>query len=545
MTFPLTSSPRRAPSGAAATGRAPLSARAHMGRRRGPLALAWIACLLTSACALPLSVPLASALVLAGRLLGAADPVSSERCRRAMVAAGGVATSALALCAAARALGLQLPSALAVALSTVSLIGLICLAVGAGVPERELFSVSGVAVLACALLPAPSPAVALASLSLATCAVVAVLAVRALSSRGGKPADASAPLASLAARPLSPREAEVLERTLAGETRPQIARALGVSESTVGTLRSRGYEKLGVGSKDELEALAKGAGGARGEKDDRAGETRARRLAEALAAATPPCASLVTLLAPSSLSSACVVAGALLVSVSLSCFVLLGADTGGAHALGERLGTSPSWDKGLVTALVAPLVPALVVSTWPRRLAGALLVVAALALLGADIARREPGDAPASRARRVLRAGSQELACRAPEASGLMGLALIALSQDAVARVLLPEPGPLDGAWLLVAALAALAFGRAFGPEPGDAPRHDALAREILSERGLSETQAEVALCLAGGMGEPEVCERLHLARGTVKSYRSRVYRALGVHSAAELREALRIPPRA
>ena len=515
-----------------------------MGRRRGPLALVWIACLLTSAWALPLAVPLASALVLVGRLLGAADPVSSERCRRAMVAAGGIAALALALCAAARALGLPLPSAFMVALATASLLGLVCLSVGAGVPERTLFSVSGIAVLACALLLAPSRAVALAALSLAGCAVAALLAVRAHSSRGGKAAGVAAPLGSLAARPLSPREAEVLERTLAGETRPQIARALGVSESTVGTLRSRGYEKLGVGSKPELEALAREAGGVRGEKDVRAGEARARRLAEALAAATPPCASLVTLLVPSSLPGACVVAGALLASVSLSCFVLLGADTGGARSLDERLGTSPSWDKGLVTGVIALLVPALIVSTWPRRLAGALLVVVALALLGADLARRGPGDAPASRARRVLRAGSQELACRAPEASGLMGLALIALSQDAVARVALPEPGPLDGAWLLVAVLAALAFGRAFGPER-DAPRHDALARELLSERGLSETQVEVALCLADGMGEPEVCRRLHLARGTVKSYRSRVYRALGVHSAAELREALRIPSRA
>ena len=465
-----------------------------------------------------------------------------------MAAAGGLAMVALALCLPARALGLALPSVLVVALSTVSLLGLVCLAVGAGVSERALFSVSGVAVLACALFLAPSDSVALASLSLAACANAGAAAIRALSSRGGEPVDVVELLASLAARPLSPREADVLERTLAGETRPQVARALGISESTVGTLRSRGYEKLGVGSKVELEVLVREAretGGARGEKDSRAGEVRARRVAESLAAAIPLCASLVTLLFPASLPIACFVAGTLLASASLACFVLLGADTGGAHELDERLGTSPSWDKGLVTALLALLVPPLIVSTWPRRTAGLFLVVIALLLLGADLTRREPGDAPVARVLRILRVGSQELACRVPEASGLMGLALIALSQDAVASAVLPEPGALDGTWLLIAVLGVLAFGRVFGPARGTAPREDELARTLLRERGLSETQVEVALCIAGGMGEAEVCERLHLARGTVKSYRSRVYRALRVHSAAELREALRIPARA
>lgn len=521
-----------------------MPARALIGRHRRPLALVWAVCLLPFARALPLAVLCASALVLAGRLLGAADPTSSERCRRAMVAAGGVAVVALALCAVVRALGLPLPSALVVALSTVSLLGLVCLAVGTGVSERALFYVSGVAVLACALFLAPSRAVALASISLAVGAIAGAVAVRSLSSRGGEPVDVAELLASLAARPLSPREADVLERTLAGETRPQVAHALGVSESTVGTLRSRGYEKLGVGSKVELEALVRGAAEAPGEKVSRAGEARARRIAESLAAAVPLCASLVTLLVPASLPTACFVAGTLLASVSLACFVLLGADTGGARELDERLGTSPSWDKGLVTTLLALLVPPLIVSTLPRRAAGLLLVVTALLLLGADLARREPGDAPVTRALRSLKVGSQELACRAPEASGLTGLALIALSQDAVARVVLSEPGPLDGTWLLAAFLGVLAFGRVFGPAQ-TAPREDELARTLLRERGLSETQVEVALCIAGGMGEAEVSERLHLARGTVKSYRSLVYRALGVHSAAELRKALRIPARA
>ena len=83
-----------------------MPARALIGRQRRLLALVWAVCLLPFARALPLAVLCASALVLAGRLLGAADPASSERCRRAMVAVGELAMAALALCLPARALEL-------------------------------------------------------------------------------------------------------------------------------------------------------------------------------------------------------------------------------------------------------------------------------------------------------------------------------------------------------------------------------------------------------------------------------------------------------
>ena len=52
--------------------------------------------------------------------------------------------------------------------------------------------------------------------------------------------------------------------------------------------------------------------------------------------------------------------------------------------------------------------------------------------------------------------------------------------------------------------------------------------RRVMSVVGLVATPVAAA-----------VCERLHVAPGTVKSARTRCYRALDVHSAAELRKYL------
>lgn len=55
-----------------------------------------------------------------------------------------------------------------------------------------------------------------------------------------------------ASTPLSPRERQVTERTLAGKTDAQIAEELAIGKSSVATLRRRSYLKLGVSGKKEL-----------------------------------------------------------------------------------------------------------------------------------------------------------------------------------------------------------------------------------------------------------------------------------------------------
>ena len=520
---------------------------ARIGIRRSwwLVACAWAATLLVLLPSLPLAVFLASALILVGRLLGAADQVSSERFRRAMVVAGGIATVALAGCRIADAWALDVPPLVSGALSCVALLGLICLAVGEGVPERPLFALFGVTVLVCAPLLCPSMPASFACFALEAVAFLALIVVRWFCrAKEADTGDVGATLASLAARPLSARELDVLTRTLRGEVRPQISEALGIAESTVSTLRSRGYDKLGVSSRDELERLVGAVAGPSGEKDAGAFGFLVRRLAAVLCAAALLVAALLSLAVPQGAPVISVCAGAMLSSISLACFLLLPLDTGGAHALGARVGKAPTWEHGLVAALCAALVPVLVVSSWSGCVAGMLIVFLTLVFLGSSAVSSGFDGSHATRTAKLLSTGAQGIVCRVSEVSGIMGTGLLILSQCVAAGLSLGGPGPLDGAWLLMVLLAVLDFGRVFGPGEGAEPDNEALAVELLRDRGFNETQVKVALCLADGMGEREVCERLHLARGTVKSYRSLVYRTFGVHGAAELRETLRMPAR-
>lgn len=507
------------------------------------VACAWAAAILVLMPSLPIAVFLVSALILIGRLLGAADQVSSERFRRAMVVAGGVATVALAVCRIAGTWTLAAPLVVSGVLSAVALLGLICLAVGEGVPERSLFALFGVTVLVCAPLLCPSLPTLLACLALEVVAFLALFVVRRFCHAKESPTgDVEAVLASLATRPLSRRELDVLTRTLHGEARPQISKALGIAESTVGTLRSRGYEKLGISSKDDLECLAAAATGSPGEKDAEAAGNPVRRLAGVLCATALVVAAPLSLVVPQEAPAVLVCAGAMLSSVSLGCFLLLPLDTGGARTLDTWLGKAPTWEHGLVTALGAVLVPVLMVSSLVRCVAGLLILFFVLVFLGSGAVRPGVEEPLAGQAARLLRSGSQEVDCRVSEVSGIMGTGLLICSQAVAAGLALGGPGLLDGAWLLVVLLAVLDFGRVFGPGEGAEQGSEALAVELLREHGLNETQVKVALCIADGLGEREVCERLNLARGTVKSYRSLVYRAFGVHGATELREALRMP---
>ncbi len=62
----------------------------------------------------------------------------------------------------------------------------------------------------------------------------------------------AAQVANAPSRLLSPREREVAQRLVRGETGPEIATALGVSRSTVSTLCERIYRKLGITRRAQL-----------------------------------------------------------------------------------------------------------------------------------------------------------------------------------------------------------------------------------------------------------------------------------------------------
>lgn len=56
-----------------------------------------------------------------------------------------------------------------------------------------------------------------------------------------------------------------------------------------------------------------------------------------------------------------------------------------------------------------------------------------------------------------------------------------------------------------------------------------------LRGRGAGELQARVLTEIALGRSAPEICEALHVARGTVNAYRAQGYELLGVHTSKEL----------
>ncbi len=60
-----------------------------------------------------------------------------------------------------------------------------------------------------------------------------------------------------------------------------------------------------------------------------------------------------------------------------------------------------------------------------------------------------------------------------------------------------------------------------------------------LRGRGAGELQAHVLTEIALGRTTPEICESLHVARGTVNAYRAQGYELLGLHSSRELIDLL------
>lgn len=60
-----------------------------------------------------------------------------------------------------------------------------------------------------------------------------------------------------------------------------------------------------------------------------------------------------------------------------------------------------------------------------------------------------------------------------------------------------------------------------------------------LRGRGAGELQARVLTEIAGGHATHEICESLHVARGTVNAYRAQGYELLGVHTSRELASLL------
>ena len=98
--------------------------------------------------------------------------------------------------------------------------------------------------------------------------------------------------------------------------------------------------------------------------------------------------------------------------------------------------------------------------------------------------------------------------------------------------------------WLSVAAMVGYPLGVLWLASAALLPR-DAISEGLLADedrcvlylrgRGLGELEASVVTWIASGAGTQLICDRLHVAPGTVNAYRARAYARLGVHSRREL----------
>ena len=102
--------------------------------------------------------------------------------------------------------------------------------------------------------------------------------------------------------------------------------------------------------------------------------------------------------------------------------------------------------------------------------------------------------------------------------------------------------------WLSVAAMVGYPLGVLWFASAAFLPR-DEVTGDFLDDedrcvlylrgRGLGELEARVVTWIASGAGTQLICNRLHVAPGTVNAYRARAYTRLGVHSSRELAELL------
>jgi DNA-binding NarL/FixJ family response regulator len=358
-------------------------------------------------------------------------------------------------------------------------------------------------------------------------------------------------LSSHALRPLSGRETEVLISTALGKPRRIIAQELGVSESTVNTNRSRGYEKLGIRSKQELCLLISSAQQSNDVKSYYASENSTsvnRRFAflhKHWSTLTYMGLCLACTLCPFDASSQLVTAHVF--GLALICGALIGflcyPDSGGEEALRQRLGVSPTWEKSLFAATGTTLAAALLVASWPLlwlfRILSLLVLFATVLLIGTNVALPGAEISWTHRTRHLLQTGIQELFCRSRELAALVGFCF--LLQRPIDSLFASHPDVPYGLCALLLVAGVMIFGK-ISPttSPDGNPRKDAdVVLKHLRGCGLNELQAQIALLIARGDNESEICNQLHIARGTVKSYRSRIYVALGIHSAAELQKVI------
>lgn len=354
------------------------------------------------------------------------------------------------------------------------------------------------------------------------------------------------------ARALTGRESEVLARTVRGETAGAIASAMGIAESTVSSHRRHGYEKLSVAGKGALLALAR-EGGVEvrdvGEGvDEPSGDARSRTPSAMLTCAW---AVLVVVAIAAAPPTEVLVDGEWVygiefyaswgLGVLLLAIATVVGDIGPAVASGTA-GSSPLLHVALLCS-VTLLGPIAIYFSWvvmpDYRLWASLLIVTCLLALGID----GPGTQGQGTFLRTcfVACGNALRECLATDSGGLLLVGAGFAVAQSVDSLVFTWQGLAD--LIVVLSLVAVAHVverlGAGAPQTPPPEKERERALKYLEGRGMGELQAKVTLDLCLGYGTEEVASLRDVSIATVKSYRFRSYRLLGVHGIGELRELL------
>ena len=388
---------------------------------------------------------------------------------------------------------------------------------------------------------------------------------------------------------LTERERVVLEESLSGLTGREIATKCGISESTVATYRKRGYGKLRVSGMGDLKRLLaswgdEGATLAEGGEsmtsmpcdnaygsstlEEFAGKessgdlSRGQRLVALLVLVlfvvfVPPSSIHmdVSRVAPFVLGLILAVTGMVLRSrVGREGRPCIWSANGrvardarvrlivlGMSALSEGAMIGYAW----LTPLPWPLVPEVALDFFAPRLWSAFGLVVLLIGAGEFCSSRVVTSGAVEKARAFARHGISVVLTRVPQCLVLtgVGLLLVNLEIKLSSNILFDTLYAVHQIWSWVPRLLALLLltlvlmgETGFGTHAGTALQREDFDRKLL-ESGLSPLQVRVVMMSLDGLSCSEIATKLNLASGTVRSYRSRACKLLGVGSIDELRK--------
>lgn len=332
-----------------------------------------------------------------------------------------------------------------------------------------------------------------------------------------------------AATSLSPRENEVIARDLLGEKTHSTSDAMGIAPGTISTLRSRARKKLNISARTDLERLV------------RDGKIHLDNPAD------PPANNHLSwkCLAISLLAALIVIASTLSDTITLP--------------NGDQIFQASYyfiWGAGVLLQVFSlafmssptKCFPSRAPTKTPTEIAISLYSLSAFVVIGAQLYLDLLTTCSLFICTALLFGLLHMCGTNKERATSLVAVPYY----SGIGLILSPIVGTYYELWglplilnFIVCGMALLTFFRQYGALRLDRQTEKAQEADgmlLLSEYGITGLQANIVLDLAKGMSVKEICETRSTTTNTVKSYRRRTFKKLGVHSVEELRELINIP---